>query len=347
MRVAVAMSGGVDSAVAAALLVDQGVDVFGVMMRLWVEEGRVNRCCSPSDVNGARQVASRLGIPFYVVDMKAVFREHIVSFFLDGYAQGVTPNPCIECNRTIRWTHLLKDALSLGATHLATGHYARVQARGGEWVLLRGIDPHKDQSYVLSVLGQAEMAHAVFPLGEHTKPEVRETRAPTRAARCRAAGKPGFVFPSRRRLPRFPSAAHFRRPDAGTHPERGRGSARRTHRVGRLYDRAKARPARVVERPALRRRQGPIHQRIDRGESIGARTHDLSHPAGRLGIRQAAGGDVPGRSAGALPRRPGALSGVGALGRNVRCGARPAAAGRDARAIGRFLPGRRLPSAAG
>ena len=174
MRVAVAMSGGVDSAVAAALLVDQGVDVFGVMMRLWVEEGRVNRCCSPSDVNGARQVASRLGIPFYVVDMQAVFRERIVSFFLDGYAQGVTPNPCIECNRTIRWTHLLKDALNLGATHLATGHYARVQARGGEWVLLRGIDPHKDQSYVLSVLGQAEMAHAVFPLGEHTKPEVRE-----------------------------------------------------------------------------------------------------------------------------------------------------------------------------
>lgn len=173
-RVAVAMSGGVDSSVAAALLVDQGVDVFGVMMRLWVEDGRVNRCCSPDDVNGARQVASRLGIPFYVLDMKSAFREHVVDFFLDGYAHGVTPNPCIECNRTIRWKHLLKDALGFGATHLATGHYARVEARSGEWVLRRGVDPNKDQSYVLSVLGQTEMAHAVFPLGDYTKPEVRE-----------------------------------------------------------------------------------------------------------------------------------------------------------------------------
>jgi tRNA-specific 2-thiouridylase len=174
MRVAVAMSGGVDSSVAAALLVDQGIDVFGVMMRLWVEEGRVNRCCSPDDINGARRVAAELGIPFYVIDMKSAFRDHVVSFFLDGYAQGVTPNPCIECNRTIRWTHLLQDALGLGATHLATGHYARVQRKGDEWVLLRGIDADKDQSYVLSVLGQAELGHAVFPLGEFTKAEIRE-----------------------------------------------------------------------------------------------------------------------------------------------------------------------------
>jgi tRNA-specific 2-thiouridylase len=174
MRVAVAMSGGVDSSVAAALLVDQGLDVFGVMMRLWVEDGRVNRCCSPDDVNGARRVASVLGIPFYVLDMKSAFHDGVVSFFLDGYAQGVTPNPCIECNRTIRWTHLLHDALNLGATHLATGHYARLLERDGKWVLMRGKDIQKDQSYVLSVLGQSEMAHAVFPLGEYTKAEVRE-----------------------------------------------------------------------------------------------------------------------------------------------------------------------------
>jgi tRNA-specific 2-thiouridylase len=173
-RVAVAMSGGVDSSVAASLLVDQGIEVFGIMMRLWVEEGRVNRCCSPDDVEGARRVAATLGMPFYVIDMKAAFREHVVDFFLDGYAQGTTPNPCIECNRTIRWKHLLHDALSLGATHLATGHYARVERRRGEWVLLQGVDPAKDQSYVLSVLGQTEMAHAVFPLGEYSKPEVRE-----------------------------------------------------------------------------------------------------------------------------------------------------------------------------
>ena len=174
LRVAVAMSGGVDSSVAAALLVEQGVDIFGLMMRLWVEEGRVNRCCSPEDVSGARRVAAQLGIPFYVLDMRSAFRDHVVARFLRGYAHGVTPNPCMECNRTIRWSLLLSEAIGLGATHLATGHYARVQAGNGKFVLLRGVDRQKDQSYVLSVLGQAELSHAVFPLGERTKAEVRD-----------------------------------------------------------------------------------------------------------------------------------------------------------------------------
>ena len=173
-KVAVAMSGGVDSSVAASLLVDQGADVFGVMMRLWVEDGRVNRCCSPEDVAGARVVSANLGIPFYVIDMKTAFREHVVAFFLDGYAQGTTPNPCMECNRFIRWTKLLDDAVALGAHYLATGHYARVEQREGRYTLLRGVDPQKDQSYVLSVLGQDQLARAVFPLGELTKPQVRE-----------------------------------------------------------------------------------------------------------------------------------------------------------------------------
>jgi tRNA-specific 2-thiouridylase len=168
------MSGGVDSSVAASLLVDQGFDVFGLMMRLWVEDGRVNRCCSPDDVAGARRVAAQLGVPFYVLDMREAFRQHVVSLFLSGYAQGITPNPCIECNRTIRWRLLLAEAISLGATHLATGHYARVETRGGKLFLLRGIDRNKDQSYVLSVLGQAELARAIFPLGDYTKTEVRE-----------------------------------------------------------------------------------------------------------------------------------------------------------------------------
>ena len=172
-KVAVAMSGGVDSSVAAALLVDQGADVFGLMMRLWVEDGRVNRCCSPADVAGARSVAVSIGIPFYVLDMRAEFKEHVVGVFLRGYAQGITPNPCIECNRYIRWTRLLADALSLGASFLATGHYAQVVERDGKRVLLRGVDPQKDQSYVLSVLGQSELARAVFPLGALAKSEVR------------------------------------------------------------------------------------------------------------------------------------------------------------------------------
>jgi len=173
-RVAVAMSGGVDSSVAAALLVDQSVEAFGIMLRLWVEDGRVNRCCAPPDVANARRVAALLGIPFYVIDMKDAFRDRVVGVFLDGYAQGITPNPCMECNRTIRWTHLLEHALALGASHLATGHYARVDGddQGGHR-LLRAADRAKDQSYVLSVLGQEQLARARLPLGAMTKAEVR------------------------------------------------------------------------------------------------------------------------------------------------------------------------------
>lgn len=168
-----AMSGGVDSSVAAALLAEQAHGVFGVMMRLWVEPGGSNRCCSPQDVAAARRVAAHLGIPFYVLDMQAPFREHVVEGFLRGYAQGLTPNPCIECNRMIRWTLLLREALALGADQMATGHYARLQPNGNELLLLRGADPAKDQSYVLSVLDQAQLQRAVFPLGTMTKAQVR------------------------------------------------------------------------------------------------------------------------------------------------------------------------------
>jgi tRNA-specific 2-thiouridylase len=172
------MSGGVDSSVAAALLVEQGYDVVGMMMRLWSEEtvagGAHNRCCTPDQLADARRIAGRLGIPFYVLDTKEVFRNTIVEFFIDQHRQGVTPNPCLECNRHIRFSYLQQNALALDADYLATGHYARV-ARGddGRFVLKKGIDDHKDQSYVLSVLGQEQLAHALFPVGEYSKPEVR------------------------------------------------------------------------------------------------------------------------------------------------------------------------------
>jgi tRNA-specific 2-thiouridylase len=175
-RVVVAMSGGVDSSVAAALLKEQGHEVIGLMMRLWSEPGReaFNRCCTPDAMAQARQIADMLDIPFYVVDAKDVFYQNIVQFFIDGYAGGVTPNPCLECNRHIRWDFLLNKALSLGASHLATGHYARVRrAPGGDYQLLRAVDPAKDQSYVLSVLGQAQLPHALFPAGDFSKPEIR------------------------------------------------------------------------------------------------------------------------------------------------------------------------------
>jgi len=184
-RVVIAMSGGVDSSVAAALLKEQGHDVIGLMMRLWSEyEGAHNRCCAPDAMANARYIAQMLDIPFYVVDTQDVFKERIVNFFIDGYSNGVTPNPCMECNRHIRWDFLLNKALSLGATHLATGHYARVHHVGamhasplrdnGMYQLLKAIDANKDQSYVLSVMGQHQLSHAMFPLGEYTKPQVRE-----------------------------------------------------------------------------------------------------------------------------------------------------------------------------
>jgi tRNA-specific 2-thiouridylase len=177
-RVVVAMSGGVDSSVAAALLVEQGYEVIGMMMRLWSEETAAgnthNRCCTPDQMNDARRIAYKLGIPFYVLDTKDVFRATIVQFFIEQHRQGVTPNPCIECNRHIRFSFLQQNALALDAEYLATGHYARVaRAADGRYVLRKGLDHHKDQSYVLSVLGQEQLAHALFPVGDYAKLEVR------------------------------------------------------------------------------------------------------------------------------------------------------------------------------
>jgi tRNA-specific 2-thiouridylase len=179
-RVVVAMSGGVDSSVAAAVLKAQGCDVVGLMLKLWSDGdgGRANRCCTPADVDAARAVANQLGIPFYLLNIADSFKATVVDYFIAEYAAGRTPNPCLMCNRHIRYELLLNKALSLGAQYLATGHYARVrQAADGLYQLLRGVDPRKDQSYVLSVLGQKELAHAWWPLGEMTKLQVRALAA--------------------------------------------------------------------------------------------------------------------------------------------------------------------------
>lgn len=176
-KVVVAMSGGVDSSVAAALLKQQGYEVIGLMLRLWSEPGKEesNRCCTPDSMAQARRVAAKLDIPFYVVDAKDVFRQTVVEYFLEGYASGGTPNPCLVCNRSIRWTFLFDHALALGADYMATGHYARtVKDENGRTKLFRAVDDGKDQSYVLHVLTQEKLQRALFPVGDYPKAEIRQ-----------------------------------------------------------------------------------------------------------------------------------------------------------------------------
>lgn len=169
------MSGGVDSSVAAALLKAQGYDVVGMMLRLWSEPGKEdsNRCCTPDSMAQARRVAAKLDIPFYVIDAKDIFHQTVVQYFLDGYARGETPNPCLICNRQIRWTFLLEHALALGADFMATGHYVRIRKVDGSHQLLRAVDRSKDQAYVLHVLNQEKLARALFPIGDYPKTEIR------------------------------------------------------------------------------------------------------------------------------------------------------------------------------
>ena len=178
-RVAVAMSGGVDSAVAAALLVDEGHEVVGFTMNLWpawvpaTEEGQ--GCCGIGAIDDARSVARALGIRHYVLNLRDQFEREVIGYFASEYARGRTPNPCIACNKAIKFDLLLRRVRGLGMPLLATGHYARVD-RGpdGRHRLLRAVDPRKDQSYVLAGLRQDQLAHVRFPVGAHPKPAIRE-----------------------------------------------------------------------------------------------------------------------------------------------------------------------------
>ena len=182
-RVVIAMSGGVDSSVSAALLKEQGYDVFGVSLQLYdplpKEPGcRLKTCCSLDDVLDAGRVAKKLGIPFEVIDMRAEFKEQVINYFIAEYAAGRTPNPCIRCNELIKFDLLLKKAKEMGADLLATGHYARTGDDGnGRKRLLTGLDPLKDQSYFLFTLTQEQLQQVIFPVGMLEKPEVRRLAA--------------------------------------------------------------------------------------------------------------------------------------------------------------------------
>ncbi len=176
MRALVAMSGGVDSSVAAALMREAGHEVMGVTLKLWAGpngEAPTAGCCTVSDAEDARRVAAQLDIPYYVLDYTDEFRDGVVHQFVRDYGSGRTPNPCIECNRTVKFDRLLNGLADFDSEVLVTGHHARNRYVDGSWQLHRGEDRAKDQSYVLSMLTQAELSRVRLPVGELTKTEVR------------------------------------------------------------------------------------------------------------------------------------------------------------------------------
>lgn len=178
-KVVVGMSGGVDSSVAAFLLKEQGYEVIGVTMQIWQDEDRMTQeenggCCGLSAVDDARRVAWDLGIPYYVMNFKEEFKNNVMDYFVDEYVKGRTPNPCIACNRYVKWESLLQRSLDIGAEYIATGHYARIdQLPNGRYALRKSVTAAKDQTYALYNLTQFQLAHTLMPVGQYTKDEIR------------------------------------------------------------------------------------------------------------------------------------------------------------------------------
>jgi len=174
-RALVAMSGGVDSSAAVILMKEAGYECIGATMKLIANGG--SKCCSLEDINDAREAAWKLEIPHYVLNYTEDFTRRVIEPFIESYEKGETPNPCIECNRYLKFSLLIRRALELEADKLVTGHYARIEKYGDRWLLKKGVDSRKDQSYVLYMLSQKALSHTLFPLGELTKAQAREIAA--------------------------------------------------------------------------------------------------------------------------------------------------------------------------
>jgi tRNA-uridine 2-sulfurtransferase len=202
-RVIVGMSGGVDSSVAALLLKEQGYDVIGIFMKNWDDTDEFGMCTATEDYNDVIKVCNQIGIPYYAVNFEKQYWEKVFTYFLEEYKGGRTPNPDVMCNKEIKFKAFLEHALDLGADYLATGHYARVVLKDGEYKMLRGMDENKDQTYFLNQLGQAQLSKVMFPLGDLPKSQVREIAKRAGLATASKKDSTGICFIGERNFKEF------------------------------------------------------------------------------------------------------------------------------------------------